>query len=169
MPIQRLVCGFSAVCGLDLDGAVVCWHAEVSEGFTPVPASVVEFAVGSHACGVTGSGELVCWATDDDDPEANPPPGEFITVGVGYRFSCALTLAGGVRCWGEDSWAALDAPPGRFTRLAVGRSHACALREDGRVLCRGQAQDCMWRGELLDDCAEIPASIGEVFATASFP
>lgn len=167
VPIERLICGSVAVCGLDLNGEVVCWHAWTLDALTPTPVSVVDFDVDTHACGLTGPGELACWGTNDDDPEANPPAGQFIAVAVGHRLSCALTLEGAVRCWGEDRWAALETPPGRFTRLAVGGGHACALREDGRVLCWGQAQDCFWHGQLMEDCSVIPAAIGEVYASAS--
>jgi hypothetical protein len=161
--MQRLTCGVGVVCGVDGDDEFVCWHPDSAVSFAPAPVSVVDLDIRHHACGITELRELVCWG---DAPEVNPPAGQFKAVGVGLDFTCALTLAGEVRCWGDDEWAVLDAPPGHFTRLAVGRSHSCALREDGRVLCWGQSQDCFWHGEPMDDCSLIPPAIGEVHASA---
>jgi cysteine-rich repeat protein len=80
---------------------------------------------------------------------------EIADVGLGY-FSCALSKAGGVKCWGDDSYGALGRGTAglnvvdplqvpildfgttrRVIQLAVGRYHACVLFEDHKMRCWG--------------------------------
>jgi alpha-tubulin suppressor-like RCC1 family protein len=77
-------------------------------------------------------------------------------VAAGYRHSCAVTAAGGVRCWGEngdgqlgDGTSADRSLPVAVkgvggngtltgvTAVAVGDSHSCALTAAGAVACWG--------------------------------
>lgn len=72
-------------------------------------------------------------------------------LAVGYGFACALTVRGGVKCWGEDSYGTLGGSINTVVATdvegltsgvkAIAASatffHVCALKEDGAVLCWG--------------------------------
>ena len=55
----------------------------------------------SHACGLTPSGEVVCWGSNRDG-QLDSPAGTFVEVDAGTDFTCALTRDGAVLCWGDD-------------------------------------------------------------------
>jgi alpha-tubulin suppressor-like RCC1 family protein len=78
------------------------------------------------------------------------------TVAAGIDFTCALTNAGGVKCWGDDSsgqlgWEGLEPGLDSFSSapvdvtglksgvvdISAGGYHACALMTDGGVACWG--------------------------------
>lgn len=75
-------------------------------------------------------------------------------VGAGRVFSCALSAAGGVTCWGDNQYGELgdgsfvdSATPvsvaglgSGVTKLAVGYRHACAITAGGGVKCWGRGQ-----------------------------
>ena len=51
--------------------------------------------------------------------------------------SCALTVAGRLRCWGFDGQGRINPPADLVTQLAVGRDHNCAVTAAGEVKCWG--------------------------------
>lgn len=71
---------------------------------------------------------------------------------AGADFTCGLTTAGGVKCWGKGTWGQLGngsveevAAPvtvrglsGGVVDLVVGDAHACAVRSDAAVVCWGK-------------------------------
>ncbi|MGA9519827.1 MAG: hypothetical protein WBV82_00100 [Myxococcaceae bacterium] len=135
------------------------------------PASV---AVGhAHTCALTAAGGVKCWGSNDVGQlgtGTNPPslqPADVIgltsgvvSVSAGAQFTCALTSAGGVKCWGYNDAGRLG--DGSTTnrrepvdvvglstgvrQLITGWAHACALTAAGGVKCWGQNLD----GELGD-------------------
>ena len=73
-----------------------------------------------HNCALTGTGGLTCWGANDygqvgdgtNESRSTPVPVSGLTSGVGavsagYQFTCAITDAGQVMCWGNNDYGQL--------------------------------------------------------------
>jgi len=129
---------------------------------------VSRIAIGRyHTCAVTAAGGVKCWGygangqVGDGVPSMRFTPVDVtgLTSGVanvvaGYVHTCALTTAGGVKCWGENSAGSLgngtttsSFTPVSVTGLSSGvvglsahGAHTCALTATGGVKCWGYNQ-----------------------------
>lgn len=118
----------------------------------------------AHSCAVTTSGGVQCWGRNDS---AQLGDGSYVnrgspvlvsglasgvaSVAAGSASTCALTSAGGVKCWGAnysgqlgDGTTTSRVTPvdvvgltTGVTALAVGYQHACAVLASGAVQCWG--------------------------------
>ena len=131
-PITQVAAGFFYTCALSTGGGVACW-------------------------GDNGSGQL---GDNSTTPRAAPVAVSGLTSGIvaiapGAHHTCALTIAGGVKCWGNngngqlgDNSVVQRLVPVDVAGLAsgvaaitVGRYHACALTTGGGVKCWGYNGD----------------------------
>lgn len=171
-------------------------------------------ALGSeHTCAITHFGRLRCWGDGDrgklglgdeedlgDDPDevaaaADVDTGAAVArVALGTGFSCVLSVAGEVVCWGyrangrlgdglDDSTQDIgDEPgetagtlgkvsiPGTVVDLAVGGSHACALRDEGQLYCWGTGMGGRLGYGNVDDVGvtNTPSTVGPVSLPRQF-
>ena len=158
--VQQLQTVGNVTCVLLNDGSVRCVGLNALDvRVTRLPGDlgpVTQLAVGSqHVCAVTDSGQVRCWGANgpgfrqDPDGRATPPDaqhpdgvlGPVAQIGAGDRHSCALTVGGKLRCWGNDDNSRVTGRPaddlGPVTQLAVGENHSCALTDSGQVHCWG--------------------------------
>jgi alpha-tubulin suppressor-like RCC1 family protein len=130
---------------------------------------VRQIATGSsHACAITNTSGLRCWGLGNygqignghrygENPRPTAVRGltrGVIDVAAGEAFTCALTRAGAVKCWGSNTdgtlgtlrviGSARQTTPVAVTGLQsgvvaidAGTSHACALLRTGGVKCWG--------------------------------
>ena len=57
---------------------------------------------GAHTCGVTTSGDALCWSNDEYG-RSTPPAGEsFPSVNAGDFHSCGVTTTGAALCYGDE-------------------------------------------------------------------
>ncbi len=139
-PVAQIEAGGYHTCALREDGGIRCW--------------------GDGGDGKLGQGDTRMRGTAPNDLDALPDVALGTTatrITAGLRHTCALTTAGGVRCWGSGTFGqtgsgttnALGDQPGEIaslTDLPLGRAatdvvagmyHTCALLDDASVKCWG--------------------------------
>jgi alpha-tubulin suppressor-like RCC1 family protein len=163
-----------------VNGSASCWgsnlYGQLGDGSTterhaPVLVSglssgVVSVSAGSyHSCAVTSAGAVKCWGDNlygelgnNSTNENDLPVGVtglstgIVSVAAGRYATCAVTSAGGVKCWGKNLYGQLgnnstseSHVPVDVTGLSsgvlsvsVGDDHACAVTSAGAVKCWGK-------------------------------
>lgn len=169
-----------AACAVQGAGGLLCWgenylYGEVGDGTfvsrsTPTQVvglsnGVAAIARGSyHTCAVTAGGALLCWGyngqgqvgdgsttTRTAPTQASGLASGIASVAVGGNHTCALTMAGAVLCWGDNTSGELG--DGTTTQrqtpvpvsglssgvasIAAGYDFSCALTTIGGILCWG--------------------------------
>lgn len=119
---------------------------------------------GGHACALTTEGRVKCWGDNsygqlgDSSQENRRVPVDVIglsggvaAIAAGGSQTCALTVDGRVKCWGDNQFGQLGdgTQETRFTpvevsglgggvaMITVGGRHACALTAAGWAMCWG--------------------------------
>jgi len=177
--VTAITAGWYHTCALTTAGGVKCWghngYGQLGDGtatdqWTPVAVSGLDSGVtaiaagGAHTCALTTAGGVKCWGynnygqlgdgttTDQWTPVAvSGLASDVTTIAAGGSRTCALTTAGGVKCWGynnygqlgdgttTDQWTpvAVSGLASGVTAIVVGGSHTCALTTAGGVKCWG--------------------------------
>jgi alpha-tubulin suppressor-like RCC1 family protein len=177
-PSTAVAAGSHHICGLTTAGGVRCRGqnhlGQLGDGTTTErngPVQVVGLSSGiiaitagaSHTCALTSAGGVLCWGFNVSGQLGNgtttnsstPVPVSGLSSGVialdaDTYYTCALTSAGGVLCWGlglgESTGTGHLVPvpvsglSTGITAIAAGGNHACVLNGGGGVLCWGSNQ-----------------------------
>jgi alpha-tubulin suppressor-like RCC1 family protein len=166
-------------CVLTAGGKVECWglndKGQLGDGTqtdsaVPVPVSSLPDGIQAvsagtqHTCALTSGGGVKCWGDNSfgqlgdgtTTPSSSPVDVRGLTSGVaavsaGMQHTCALTKAGGVKCWGLNTYLQLGDGTD-FDRsvpvdvvglsrgakaVSAGGEFTCALLLDGGVKCWG--------------------------------
>ena len=176
---SSVAAGSSHSCALTSGGAVKCWGAGASgrlgTGSTQswaIPVGVSGLSAGVTAlstqsattCALTSAGGVKCWGQNSFGQMGNgttvdslePVDVTGLTSGIaavdaGGRHSCALTSAGGVKCWGSNASGELGTGTtvassvpvdvagltSGVTAISVGSSYTCVLTSAGAMKCWG--------------------------------
>ena len=183
----------------------VCADASCTSALSGVAAVTTGYG---NTCVVTIAGGVKCWGLYTSSFPADNTPVDVcadascdsllsgvIAVGTGYRHTCALTSAGGVKCWGfnihfelgalRDSEvsapvdvcadASCASALSGVAAISVGLWHTCAVTNAGGVKCWGNN----WDGQLghrtfsfslpVDVCADASCAsdLGDVSAISA--
>ncbi len=182
-PVSAVSAGLSHTCAVRADG-VKCWgwnnfgqlgNSTTTDSVTPVGVTALGSGVNAvsagsrHTCVLTAAGGVKCWGQNFDgqlgDNQAcgfscRTPVDVFglssgvIAVSAGFRHTCALTTAGGVKCWGYNGEGQLgnstttsSTTPVNVTGLtsnvsavSTGGAHSCAMTLVGGAKCWGDNQ-----------------------------
>lgn len=133
-------------CGFQKQGA--CTPAEVAGGHR-----FVHVAAGNlHACAIDEDNVAFCWGYNGFGalgvgpdrggnyftPQAVAGSLRFTQLTASRMYTCGLTVAGVVYCWGNGSTSPRVSQAGRvFTAVTAGGDHVCALDGDGAAFCWG--------------------------------
>jgi hypothetical protein len=135
-------------------------------------ALATSIAVGGfHGCAPTSTGGVRCWGRNDYGELGDGTTGNRLApvdvsglgggvtaIATGWFHSCALTRAGGVKCWGWNYSGQLGdgtrddrgTPVYVFglssgvTAISTGGGHSCALMNSGGVKCWGTIKSVSW-------------------------
>jgi alpha-tubulin suppressor-like RCC1 family protein len=136
--MQAISTGKFHTCALTTGGGVKCWGWNSSTGITPIP----------DYGGQLGSDD---YAQRLIPADVSGLTGGVIAIAAGYEYTCALTSAGGVKCWGQNELGQLG--DGTFTAhklpadvsgltsgviaISAYASHTCALTSGHGLKCWG--------------------------------
>jgi alpha-tubulin suppressor-like RCC1 family protein len=186
--VKQIDVGERHSCAVTEDGGVLCWgdnaHGALGDGTTtersgPVRVFGLESGIasvsagGTHTCALTTTGGVKCWGSNGSGRLGNGGVGlaqytasdvtglasGVTAVAAGGFHTCAVTNAGGVKCWGDNRYHQLGDGTAvsrttpvdvvgltGVTSISAGRVHTCAVTAVGGVKCWGYNAD----GELGD-------------------
>lgn len=203
--------GDAATCALTTTGEVLCWgdnrnyqlgdaDGGVASSATPVPVAQLAGAKSvstgmQHACAVTSAGGVVCWGDNSDgelgdgsnaDSDVPVPVTGLssgvvaVSAGAGGEFTCALTQAGQVMCWGDNEYGQLGSGTSAsssnvpvavpslsgVTAISAGDFFVCAVLASAGAACWGSNTDGQLGDGTMND-STTPVTVSGLMGVAA--
>ncbi len=218
--VRQISAGYYHACALKQDNQIVCWGANEYQQLaiaadqlgSSVPVALAGFSAAAsaigvgrnrHSCLLDDIGKASCWGLNSsyqlgvETPASSSAPLAVTGLGrdnrqvvAGDDFSCALTGAGGVKCWGAngngqlgyettldpstEAWAnsataqTVQGLDSGVVQLAAGRIFACALTAAGGVKCWGLSQyGVLGDGSNTGERTTVPVGVSGLAAGVS--
>ncbi|MBI3071915.1 MAG: chromosome condensation regulator RCC1 [Deltaproteobacteria bacterium] len=187
--VKHLFAGNHHTCALVVSGAIKCWgwnnYQQLGDGTSENRAEPVEVkglggtatvvAAGEmHSCAALAAGGVKCWGNNTQGELGNGRRGELgagpvdvvgirervTALSAGRGYTCAVTEAGAVKCWGwnfdgmlgDGTTVDRETPvdvrglASGFVGVSASARHTCAWSNQGEVWCWGHN----WAGEVGD-------------------
>lgn len=201
--VLDLTAGYGFMCALLDTTDVVCWgeneFGQLGNDNAPtdsnIPVQVAGLDTGvasidagfSHVCALMSNGSQKCWGSNENGEigdnttiDRHAPvdvtvyTGSVNAIKAGGSFTCVLTAANEVKCWGRNLSAELgdgtlytsQAPveaiglQGNITQVEPGYSASCAITVGSRIKCWGK-NDLMQLGSQRVVQTNVPLDLGE--------
>ena len=132
----------SRVCGLRFTPTdhATCWGDNTSGQATPPGGVFIAVTTGGSPLLRLCRGEpieIVCWGNNALGQTAAPTTDSYAAVSAGDLFTCALTTAGTLVCWGSNGDDTAIPPDGTYRSVSTAINHSCAVAIDFTVECWG--------------------------------
>jgi alpha-tubulin suppressor-like RCC1 family protein len=183
-----LALGQSHTCAINSSSGLKCWgwnelgqlgDNTVVDRYTPVDvqglnAGVVAVSAGvANTCAITTAGGVKCWGDNyygqlgnNTTAQQNTPvdvvglQSGVVAISAGGTHTCVITIVGGVKCWGDNTYGQLGDGTGIGQAIPVdvfgldsgvidirsGSYHTCAITTAGQLKCWG----ANFQGQLAD-------------------
>ncbi|MBU1412860.1 RCC1 repeat-containing protein [Myxococcota bacterium] len=177
--VVQISSGPGHTCAVKKDRTAWCWgdnatgqlgDQTLETRYKPVKvqldSNTIRIGAGAfHGCAQDSKGAAWCWGSNahgqlgdgTDTPSGAPVRVKFpartqiVSLGVGDRYSCALTQTGAIYCWGDNVYGQIgcgtplrrELPTlvtgltSRPASIFAGFAHTCAILTDGTVSCWG--------------------------------
>ena len=178
--VVAVATGYFHTCALTSAGGMKCWgynalgqtgDQTTTNRSTPVDVIGLTSGVAAiaaadrHVCAVTTAGDTKCWGLNTEGQLGNGTTANSVVpvnvtgltgiasaIAIYDRHSCALTTAGGVKCWGNNDGGALgdgnspndrntpvdvDGLPSGIAAVSAGNGMSCAVTVSGTAKCWG--------------------------------
>ena len=167
-PVVDLASGVGGICVLFDGGAIRCWK-DCTGWVSGPPGEYVALSsiADEYMCAIDVEQRVRCGVPGGPLGAAPVPPGAYAAVSVASLSgrtcavngswecsepaACALTVQGGVTCWGK--WTGEDwiTPDGPFSAVAVSNASGCGLRASGALECwSGNGEEPAPSGQFVD-------------------
>ncbi len=159
-------CAAGATC-TNTEGSFTCAcpNGLVGDGKTCAPTYLAVATGYFHACALRSDKTLWCWGLNTSGqsgtgltdawftrPASPSGASDWVDVGLGETYSCALTSSGQIFCWGSNTFSVFgdgtttskSSPSlggggaSDWASFEAGRLHVCAIKTNGKGYCWGR-------------------------------
>lgn len=195
--IKRVFAAQEYTCAINESNQLLCWgyngYGYLYPGQNYSYSPVIVAAAGSdvatlgtgftHMCSLSTTGVVRCWGRNGSGQVGNnttvdqQSPVELTVLGAGNRaiaagsdFSCVLTAAGGIKCWGTNTYGQLgdgstlqrstpvdvQGMTADVVAIGVSQQHACGILASGQVKCWGRnLYNALGNGGAVDSAVPV--------------
>ncbi|XP_057531833.1 serine/threonine-protein kinase-like protein CCR4 [Amaranthus tricolor] len=134
--LNEFEAGNSHVCG-NVNGSskINCWLWKERKFYSNTQFFSKITVGDDFVCGLNENGNVFCLGNDTNVVGKEPKNGGFSVIASGLHHVCAISLNGGLNCWGKMVGNHVEGE--LFKDLAMGDDRICGIRVNDTVVCWG--------------------------------